>query len=183
MRQQLSVTVALAVLAAGVIAGAQTRQQTPTTAPHQQHSPAPGAQHNMAMTMTDAQFVPMMIQHHRDGIEMARVAEQKAATAEVKALAAKIRAAQERDVPELQRFQKNSTGTTGTAGQDEAHAAMMREQSQISIARVRDASGKDVDRAFLEEMASHHQMAIDMVHGTKFQNSALKQKAAKMAAD
>jgi len=43
------------------------------------------------MGMTDAMFVPMMIKHHQQGIEMARLEEERGSTAPVKALAAKIR--------------------------------------------------------------------------------------------
>ena len=47
-----------------------------------------------AHRMSDAEFVAMMLQHHRDGIKMARLAEEKATTAEVKTLARKIREGQ-----------------------------------------------------------------------------------------
>lgn len=176
MKQQLVAALAAAVLTIS-IAQAQTHQEHDTAA----GEPATAQAHGAHMTMTDAQFVPMMIQHHRDGIEMARVAEQKATTPHVKQLAANIRANQERELVELQQFQQAAAATTGTAGRDDQHAVMMMRMSKQSIERVQSANGKEVDRAFLKEMSSHHQMAIDMVSMTKFQDAKLKQSANKMA--
>ena len=57
------------------------------------------AQHEPAMKgMTDAHFVQMMLKHHQQGIEMARIEEKGGASAEVKALATKIRQSQEREM-------------------------------------------------------------------------------------
>jgi uncharacterized protein (DUF305 family) len=151
------------------LAGSAAAQTTDQSRAHQ---------HGAAAHMTDAQFVPMMLQHHQDGIEMAKIAEAKATNPQVKALATKIRQAQERESKELEQFR--GTAAAGTAGHSDAHADAMMEMSKKSIARVRDANGAEVDRAFLEEMAKHHEMAIDMVHSTQFKNTRLKQSANKM---
>lgn len=181
MRYHLAAAMAVAALTAAPVAYAQTHEghtTTPAQTPAGKTSTAaPRAQH---MAMTDAQFVPMMMQHHKDGIEMSRVAEQKATTSQVKQLAAKIRANQERELQELEHFQQTA-GTSGAAGHD-GHADAMMQMSKKSIERVQSANGKDVDHAFLEEMSSHHQMAIDMVGMTTFKDARLKQSANKMAA-
>jgi uncharacterized protein (DUF305 family) len=76
--------IAAGLLSTAAGAGAQTGSDAKA------HTP----DHQM-MHMNEKQFVTMMLQHHHDGIEMARIAEQKAATPEVKALAKKIREGQE----------------------------------------------------------------------------------------
>lgn len=168
------------------IASTAAARQTQT---HQGHD-APTAQQRdsaQAHRMDDAEFVAMMLQHHRDGIEMARVAEQKATNADVKALARKIREGQERESREMKPFAGRDATPTGTSGQHTAqggtHQAEQQAESKKAIERVRAATGTQVDHAFIEEMTKHHQMAIQMTRNTQFQNSQLKQMADKMSAN
>lgn len=152
--------------------------QTPAQADH-------GTSHQMMKgAMTEAEFVPMMVKHHQVGIEMARVEEERGSSAEVKALAAKIRQAQEREIAELKAHSQHAAGAQGTAGHmDQAdHSKMMEQQSQATMKRLTSASGAALDHAFVEEMAKHHQMAVDMFERTKFQNTELRKTAQKMAA-
>jgi uncharacterized protein (DUF305 family) len=141
-----------------------------------------------AMQMSEKEFVTMMLQHHQDGIEMARIAEQKATTADVKSLAKKIREGHPREAQEMKPFAEGTAATPqGTSGQQhQAHAAEHQahmQESKNAIERVRKASGKAVDQAFLDEMAKHHQMAIQMTQQTKFETARLKQMADKMVAN
>jgi uncharacterized protein (DUF305 family) len=158
----LAATIALTT-AAGL--GAQTRSD-----------PEHRAQHQMMKGMTEAEFVPMMIKHHQDGIEMARVEEQKGTSQDVKTLAAKIRESQEREISEMK--QASAGGAQGTSGH-EGHD-MMEHQSQAVMKRLNSASGQALDRAFLEEMAKHHEMAIQMAESAKIGDSELKQVVQKM---
>jgi uncharacterized protein (DUF305 family) len=169
--------IAAGLLSTAAIAGAQTGSDA------KGHKP----DHQM-MQMNENQFVAMMLQHHQDGIEMARIAEQKAATPEVKALAKKIREGQERESREMKPFASGSPetprGTTGQAqhqGHSQDHQAHMQE-SKKAIERVRTATGKAVDQAFLDEMTKHHQMAIQMTQHTTFETQRLKGMAEKMSA-
>ena len=57
----------------------------------------------MMQGLTDASFVQMMSKHHQQGIEMARMEEERGASASVKQLAAKIRQSQEK--PRITRWQ------------------------------------------------------------------------------
>jgi hypothetical protein len=100
-----------------------------------------------AMQMSEKEFVTMMLQHHQDGIEMARIAEQKATTADVKSLAKKIREGQAREAQEMKPFAEGTAATPqGTSGQQhQAHAAEHQahmQESKNAIERVRKASGK-----------------------------------------
>ena len=138
------------------------------------------AHHQMMQGMTDADFVPMMIKHHQDGIAMARLEEERGASAATKALAAKIRQAQDKDVAELRALER-SVGATKSS-EHGAHEKMMEQQSQATMTRLKSLSGNELDHAFLEEMATHHQMAITMGETAKLQNAELKQLVNKMVA-
>jgi uncharacterized protein (DUF305 family) len=153
-------------------------QQPP---PHPPTNPVSGAHgHGDAAHLTDAQFVTMMTKHHRDGIEMAKREEANGTSSEVKALAAKIRQSQERELSELQGHSAHAASASEMA----AHAEhqKMEQQSRAAMKRLQSASGEALDRAFLEEMAKHHQMAIDMVGRTTFKDADMRQMAQKMAA-
>lgn len=58
----------------------------------------------------------------------------------------------------------------------------MEMQSKKAMDRLREASGAAFDQAFVDEMSSHHQMAIKMVEDTRFKDEKLNQLAQKMAA-
>jgi uncharacterized protein (DUF305 family) len=165
-------------IAAIAVAGAQfAHAQTPAEHGHAQpHQTMKGAM------MTDADFVPMMIKHHEGALEMARVEEEHGASAPVKSLAAKIRQAQEGEIVELKGHSQHAGGAQGTSAEHADQSRMMEQQRQAAMKRLKEASGGALDHAFLEEMAKHHQMAIDMIARTKFQNAALKKMAQKMAA-
>ena len=57
------------------------------------------------------------------------------------------------------------------------------QESKNAIERVGKATGKAVDQTFLDEMAKHHQMAIQMTRSTRFETARLKEMADKMAAN
>ena len=168
-------TIAAFVIVAGTVGFASgVRAQKPQTT---------GAAHEQMMKgmmgMTDAMFVPMMIKHHQHGIEMARLEEERGSSASVKALAAKIRQSQEKELAELKAHATHFA--KGTSGQAE-HDKMMEQQSQSMLAKLKSASGAALDHAFLEQMAKHHEGAIAMTEGAKLQDAELKKLAQKMVA-
>ncbi len=136
--------------------------------------------HQMMQGLTDAQFVPMMIRHHQQGIEMARLEEQRGSSASVKALAAKIRQSQEKELAELKAHAEHH-GATGTSGHAE-HDKMMEQQGQAMMSKLKSQSGSALDHAFLEHMGKHHEGAISMTEGAKLQDPELKKLAQKMVA-
>jgi len=152
--------------------------------------------HQMVMGLTDTQFASMMAKHHQQGIDMARQEEERGSSASVKALAAKIRESQEKDLPELKAHSQQQAGAKGTSGHDTAseHStgdhtmdhgkmdAMMEQQGQAMMSELKSQSGSALDHAFLEHMAKHHEMAISMTQGAKLQDPELKKLAQKMIA-
>lgn len=167
------------LLAAVVVAGAQQ-------------------EHDMGgMRMGDApydlHFIDMMMMHHQQGIEMARLAQEKGQSAKVKAFAAKTAADQQKDIEELRGDRER-----WYAGQPEmdrsqmmAHMPMMmpghggmKMDPQADMAKLRAADGREFDRLFLDTMTMHHQMAIEMSRDAsrKAQHPELRQFASKAAA-
>jgi uncharacterized protein (DUF305 family) len=131
------------------------------------------------MGMTDAMFVSAMIRHHQHGIEMARQQEERGSSASVKALAARIRQSQEKELAELKAHAEHAA--KGTAGHAE-HDKMMEQQGQMMMKRLKSASGAALDHAFLEQTAKHHEGAISMAEGAKLQDAELKKLAERMVA-
>ena len=173
LRIYMTAVIATAALSGGLLASEQATGKT---------SPAAHDQGAMAH-LTEAQFVAMMTKHHQDGIAMAKEEEERGTSAAVKGLAAKIRGAQERELGEMKGHASHGTdSSSGMAGHGD-HQKKMDEESQATMKRLKDASGEALDHAFVDEMAKHHQMAIDMVGRTTFKTDALRQMAQKMAAD
>ena len=166
-------TTALFVIAITIGVGSGVRAQKPEAAGAGQHAQMMKGM----MGMTDAMFVPMMIKHHQHGIEMARLAEERGSSASVKALAAKIRQSQEKELAELKAHAEHAA--KGTSGHAE-HDKMMEQHSQSMMAKLKSASGAALDHAFLEQMARHHEGAITMTEGAKLQDPELKKLAQRM---
>jgi uncharacterized protein (DUF305 family) len=150
--------------------------QPPAERPQHQQQPARQQQDQQhMMQMSDQQFVPMMIRHHREGIEMARLVEEKGSSGEIKTLAGRIH---ERDIRELERLGQ----AAHSARQADEHGKMMEQQSEATMQRLRSASGPQLDQAFVDEMIKHHQAAIRMAEGAKLENPELKELSRKMVA-
>jgi uncharacterized protein (DUF305 family) len=102
----------------------------------------------------------------------------------VKALARRIREGQEREAREMRAMAPKTArepNATGTSGQD--HHGQMMAESKKAVERVRAATGTQADIAFLDEMARHHEMAIEMTKETRFDSPMLKRMAEKMTAN
>lgn len=115
-------------------------------------------------------FIDMMMMHHQEGIEMARLAEGKAQSAGVKAFAAKTAAAQEKDIQQLQWHRDNHYAGRPRMDHQQMTAHMasmpghggMKMDMEGDMAKLRAAAGREFDRLFLDTMSHHHQMAVDM---------------------
>ena len=115
----------------------------------------------------DRAFLDLTSVHHRDGIQMARLAETKATRDEVKAFAQKTRAGQEKDLAEI-----GATREKLFKGQPEADRLRMPEhtmdrqtmqaESQQMMARLEKAEGAAFDHEFVMAMTKHHRDAVQM---------------------
>ncbi|ETK36731.1 DUF305 domain-containing protein [Microbispora sp. ATCC PTA-5024] len=150
-----------------------TESQTPIT--------SPAADHNDR----DVWFAQMMIPHHRQAVEMAKLAEDRAVGSQVKELAQKIRAAQD---PEIQTM----TGWLESWGvQAPGESAMPMDHdmpgmempgmmSGTDMKKLEGLSGTTFDRAFLTMMIEHHHGAITMAE--EEQGAGVYEPAIQMAA-
>lgn len=135
--------------------------------------PEASTAHNAA----DVEFARMMIPHHRQAVEMAELAPERAAAPEIVDLAERVRAAQDpeiqqmsgwleewgEDVPAADGHDMDGDGMGGDMGGDAAgggHGMMSAEDMTALDA----ASGAEFDRMFAEMMIEHHQGAIDMAN-------------------
>jgi uncharacterized protein (DUF305 family) len=123
--------------------------------------------HNQA----DITFVQGMIPHHVQAVAMSTMAAQRAASPQVKHLAARIRAAQQPEIDQMSGFLRAwnapvpaSESAQGGMGQRDhgASGAMPGMMSGDQMRQLGQASGDAFDRMFLQMMIAHHQGAVTM---------------------
>ncbi|MCW2638504.1 MAG: hypothetical protein JWP76_810 [Dactylosporangium sp.] len=128
---------------------------------HSSASSQPSATFNSA----DVMFAQMMIPHHQQAVEMATLAETRAADPQVKTLAAQIKAAQ---APEIATMTKWLTAwgqpTAMPSGHDMGGMShgMPGIMSDADMAKLKAATGTEFDKQFLQMMIEHHKGAIQM---------------------
>lgn len=127
-------------------------------------SPASQGQHNTA----DVAFAKGMIPHHRQAVEMAGFASDRAESAEVKKLAVEIKKAQDPEIKTLSGW-LTSWGEQVPAEGTMDHSmhgsgGMMTPEEMDSL---KEASGKSFDTAFTEMMIKHHEGAVAMAKTQK----------------
>ncbi|MEN3369805.1 MAG: hypothetical protein V7609_1948 [Verrucomicrobiota bacterium] len=126
-------------------------------------------------------FLEQMIQHHRSGVDMAKLVSDHTKRAELRQFADKMSVAQQQEIEKmtgwLKEWFKASPKAVANADADKEmkmHMPMLSEK--------RDA---DFDKAFLQMMPQHHHMAVEMAEQVekKGTHPELKELAAKMAKD
>ncbi|WP_436523089.1 DUF305 domain-containing protein [Actinoplanes sp. HUAS TT8] len=115
----------------------------------------------------DVAYAQMMIAHHGQAIAMAGLAPDRAASAELRALAGRISAAQQPEVAVLRSWLRDRGQPETDPGHD--HAGMPGMQSATAVSELTAARGADFDRRFVTMMIAHHrgaqQMAGDLLRG------------------
>jgi len=123
----------------------------------------------------NAHFIEQMIPHHEDAITMAKLAQTKAQKPEVKQLAENIIDSQGKEINQMKDWYKNWFGKeVPLDGEVTMDHEMMGENNGMKMGMMGDASdmtnleeATDFDRAFVEEMIPHHQMAVMMANMLK----------------
>ncbi|MFJ8541157.1 DUF305 domain-containing protein [Streptomyces sp. NPDC093586] len=132
-----------------------------TSAPASTSASASASQgrHNAA----DVAFAKGMIPHHRQAVEMAGLAPDRAQSAEVKKLAADIRKAQDPEIRTLSGWLA-SWGERVPAEDAMDHSAhgMDGMMTADEMTELENSSGKAFDTAFMEMMIKHHEGAVEM---------------------
>lgn len=116
----------------------------------------------------DQHFIEQMIPHHDGAIAMANLALQKAKRPEIKTLAAAIIAAQTAEIQDMNGWYQDWFGTAvpkvsaGMMGGGMMSQGGMHMGGQEDMTALQNAP--DFDKAFIEEMIPHHQLAIMMAN-------------------
>ena len=111
----------------------------------------------------DRNFIANMIAHHQGAVDMAKLAQKNAKHQELKSMADDIVAAQEKEIADMQSWQKTWGYPSTSAGNMMDHSAMgMMDDMASMTTKLEGKTGDDFDKAFIEQMIMHHQSAIDM---------------------
>jgi uncharacterized protein (DUF305 family) len=111
----------------------------------------------------DVTFAAGMIPHHESAIEMAGLADGRAADPRVKDLAGRIQAAQGPEIETLtgwlQQWDADDAGgmSHGSMGHGEEEAMTGQDMAALTA-----AGGTEFDRLFLTQMVAHHRGAVQM---------------------
>lgn len=119
---------------------------------------------------SDVAFVQMMIPHHAQALEMARLARTRAGSPPVKALARRISGAQGPEIITLAAWLQEREIEVPRAGADaeeydhgkHGHTEMAGMLTPGDMKQLAAARGRRFDRLFLTGMITHHTGAVDM---------------------
>ena len=113
----------------------------------------------------DVTFAQGMIPHHRQALEMAELAADRASSTQVRDLAARIERAQDPEIGKLTGWLRTwgedvpEEGATEHGSHGGGMAGMTDDAGMEELAK---ASGEAFDTAFLTLMVEHHEGAVDM---------------------
>ena len=118
----------------------------------------------------DVAFMQMMVPHHAQAIEMAKLAPSQAASRKVRVLAGRIRAAQGPEILMMASWLQERNMQVPSAAEDPSewdhsthgHNPMVGMLTEAQMRRLADARGAEFDRLFLRGMIQHHRGAIEM---------------------
>jgi uncharacterized protein (DUF305 family) len=113
-----------------------------------------------AYNAIDVAYVQMMIAHHEQAIEMAKLAPAQASNTGLKSLADRMNAAQTLEIDYLKSWLRDRNQPESDPNHD--HASMPGGQSPEKMAALTAATGADFDRMFIAMMTEHHQGAQQM---------------------
>ncbi|MEN3537131.1 DUF305 domain-containing protein [Microbispora sp. ZYX-F-249] len=155
-----------ALLAAGLLSGtgghgAAAFAGTPALPAALPTAPAvttPAADHNEQ----DVMFARMMIPHHRQAVEMSKLAGSRADDTRVRRLAERIEAAQAAEIRTMSGWLTAWGERTPDESAAPAHHPMPGMMSPEEMRRLEGLSGRAFDRAFLTMMIRHHEGAVTM---------------------
>lgn len=107
----------------------------------------------------DVMFAQMMIPHHEQALEMAKLADGRAEDAEIKELVGEIEQAQDPEIQKMKGWLKAWGKPEAMTGAGHGMAGMM---SDTDMADLAASKGKEFDRKFAELMIAHHEGAVEM---------------------
>ena len=126
-------------------------------------------------------FLQQMIQHHRSGIEMAKLASDHTSRAELRQFAEKMISKQQAEIDKMTGWLKSWYN----ASQKEVANEAADKEMKMHMSLLSGKKDSDFDKAFLEMMPKHHHGAVEMAEQAekKATHPELKELAATMAKD
>lgn len=121
----------------------------------------------LVATNIDRHFIEQMIPHHDGAVAMAKLALEKSKRTEIKTLATAIIESQTKEIEDMgvwyrdwfgKDVPKVSTGMMGGGMMSQSGMHMGGQEDMTTL-----QNSKDFDKAFLEAMIPHHQLALMMV--------------------
>ncbi|WLW51650.1 DUF305 domain-containing protein [Streptomyces sp. YU58] len=166
----VSVTAALLLAACGNDGGSGSHSGGHDS-PSASASPSTAASEG-AHNAQDVSFAQGMIPHHRQALEMAGLAADRAGSAQVKDLAARIEKAQDPEIRTMSGWltswgEEVPAGSMPGMDHSGGHSGMPGMMTDEDMADLKKASGKDFDAMFLTMMIEHHEGAVDMAETEK----------------
>ncbi len=122
---------------------------------------------NQMMGNIDKHFIEQMIPHHEGAVDMAKLALQRSKRHEIKTLATAIITDQNKEIADMTTWYKDwfgndvpkvSGGMVGGGMMSQSGMHMGGQEDMVSL-----ENATDFDKAFLEAMIPHHQLALMMV--------------------
>lgn len=132
----------------------------------------------MTSNNIDRHFIEQMVPHHESAIAMTKLAQQKSNRSEVKTLADNIITSQTAEIDKMQSWYRQWYGTD-VPKQSSSNGMMSMMNGSWDEDNLNTAT--DFDKAFLEEMIPHHQMAIMMAN--MLENGTNRQEMKTLAQD
>ncbi|MFF2651914.1 DUF305 domain-containing protein [Streptomyces sp. NPDC058045] len=140
---------------------------------------SPSAAASGAHNGQDVSFAQGMIPHHRQAVEMAELAPERAGSAEVRGLAVKIQKAQDPEIRTMsgwltawgETVPADGAGHGGHGGHtghgEHGGGQMAGMMDEAAMAKLKKLHGAAFDTAFLTMMVAHHQGAVRMAETEK----------------
>jgi uncharacterized protein (DUF305 family) len=127
-------------------------------------SASASASASSAHNAQDVTFAQGMIPHHRQALEMAALAADRASSAQVKDLAERIEKAQDPEIETMTGWLKAWGEDVPQAGATDhsAHSGMPGMMDEADMEKLEKSSGEAFDTAFLTMMVEHHEGAVAM---------------------
>ncbi|GAA4064877.1 DUF305 domain-containing protein [Streptomyces shaanxiensis] len=149
--------------------GASGTHKSPSASADASAADAPAGAHNDQ----DVSFAQGMIPHHQQALEMAELAADRASSAQVKDLAARVQKAQDPEIRTMSGWLKawGEDVPSATPGMDHSGhsggSGMAGMMDPADMDKLSKASGKDFDTMFLTMMVEHHEGAVEMAEAEK----------------
>lgn len=128
-----------------------------------------------AFSSADIMFAQMMIPHHQQAVDMGTLAETRASSPVVRALAALIKSQQAPEISQMKSWLKTA-GASTKMGHDMGMNGML---DAAAMTALRDSKGPAFDKLFLKGMIGHHLGAVDMAKRLVASKNPLVQTIAK----